>query len=119
MGEGSNRYKSFKPSISVTAGQIAAIIFILLVIVSIPLIWAYISNPEKKPIDEIISGVFDSLGASGGEEEWRVRLPVIGSELNLSIFKQNPQLVIFIGIVCIVLAMILAISLIRNTVRNK
>jgi len=120
MEEEQNRYKAFRPSISVTRGQIFAIIVIITIIIAVPFIVGYVANPERKPISEIAENIIEyaKIDTTTDEEEWKVTLPLIHSEVNLTIFKQNPQLVLFAGVVFIIIAVILSITLIRNSLRK-
>lgn len=106
----------FKPSIKVDFKQIVIIILILSVFVAIPFIINYVQNPNKGSIKETITQTIESFKIKTFETDspFTVNIPIINKDVDLTIIKQNPQLVTYIGLGMIAVAILVGIALIKN-----
>jgi len=113
--------KPFKLSIQTNRRQIFVIAIILVFIVSIPLAIDYFQNPNKVNIKESITSTFQKLKPvqqQNDDTQYIVTLPIVQKEVDVSVLKKNPQILIYIGIGFFIIAMIVGITLLRNTLRH-
>ena len=105
-----------KFSIKATWKQIFIIVLILGVIVTIPLAFEYFNNPNRQPIGEAVDQLVDKFKLESSDENtpFLITLPLINKEIDISILKQNPQLITFAGAGFIFIALIVGITLLRN-----
>jgi hypothetical protein len=111
-----DKQSKFKISFKVNSKQIIAIIIITIIFVLIPFVISYISNPDKKNINEIVKQTIESFKIKSYETDspFIVTIPIINKRVNLTIIKQNPQLVIYGGLFLFTISIIIGISLITN-----
>ncbi|MBN2016361.1 hypothetical protein JW766_06060 [Candidatus Dojkabacteria bacterium] len=116
----SKKKVSFRPSIQVNCKQLFVIACILGLFILIPSTISYLLNPDRKPVDETFSLVLKSLKIETYDTDSPLMLtiPLVNKEVNLTVFKQNPQLIIAVGAVLAVFALIIAITLVRNLRRK-
>lgn len=110
------KHQIFKPSININSKQVITIIIILLVFVSIPFVINYFQSPNKGAIKETIAQTVESFKIKTFETDspFTVNIPIINKDLDLTIIKQNPQLVTYIGLGMITVAILVGIALIKN-----
>jgi hypothetical protein len=111
----------FKLSIQTNRRQIFVIVIILLFIVLIPLTIDYIQNPDKVNIKESITSTFQKLKPvqqQSDKTQYFITLPIVQKEVDVSVLKNNPQILIYAGIGFFIIAMIIGITLLRNISRH-
>ena len=110
----------FKPSVSINFKQIIIIVVVLGAILSIPLIISFVSNKERESLKESFSKTLAGFKISTDKEvdsPFVLTIPVINTEVDLTILKQNPQLVVYIGLGLVTLSILIGITLIRSLMR--
>jgi hypothetical protein len=111
-----NKDSYFKPSLHVNFKQVIIIVVILAIIVSIPFIIGFVQNPEK--LSNVVADIKDDFqiktNSADSKDSLIVTLPIVPVKVNLTIFKQNPQLLTYFGLACIALAILIAITIARS-----
>jgi len=122
MAENEKKKKesNFHISFQVNFKQIIVIIFILAIILSIPFIINYISSPTKISIKDSISQTIKSIKtpSSSSDDEFIVTIPLLNTNVDLSILKKNPKLLTYAGLALLSLAILIAISLVKNLLKK-
>ena len=110
----------FKISFKANSKQLIAIIIIIIIFILIPFIISYIGNPDKRNITEIIKTTTESFKIKNYETDspFLITIPIVNKSINLTIIKQNPQLVTYTGLFLFTVAIIIGISLISNITKN-
>jgi len=87
----------------------------------IPLLISFLLNPEGGSITERVSNAFDSfrLNTEDQGEKQTLTVPLINKDVDISLFKSNPQLVIFIGIALILISIVIIMTLVKRRIRVK
>jgi hypothetical protein len=111
------KISAFRLSLAkVTIKQVVLIIVILACFAAIPFVVYYIKSPDKVSIEESISNTLQNLKFKNEEtnQPFMVKLPLTNTEVNLTIVKQNPQLISYFGIGCVSVSLIVGITLLRD-----
>ncbi len=108
----------FKPSLKVNFKQIIVIILILSAFAFIPFVVNYINNPDKTSIKEIFTQTIESfkIKTTKTDEPFLVEIPIIEKNIDLTVLKQNPQLLTYSGLGFISISIILGIALIKHNI---
>ncbi len=116
MEEQKEEKKKFRISLKTNFKQVIVIIFTLAFILSIPFIVNYIQSPTKISLKENISQTIESFKPSttSNGDEFIVTLPLINTDVNLSIIKKNPKLLTYAGLALLSLAILIAITILKN-----
>lgn len=106
----------FKISLKTNFKQVIVIVFLLGLILSIPFIITYIQSPTKISVKESISQTIESFkpATSSNGDEFIVTLPLLNTDLNLSILKKNPKLLTYAGLALLSLAILIGITILKN-----
>jgi hypothetical protein len=106
----------FKPSVKVDAKQIIIIIVILATIAAIPFVINFVRSGGSSSFSQTISDTLEDFKIKTGDDDspFLVTIPIINTELNLTVVKQNPQLVIYLGLAFITIAILVGVTLIRS-----
>jgi hypothetical protein len=113
----SKKLSAFRLSLAkVTTKQVIIIVLLVSCFISIPFIVDYLQSPEKVSLQESISTTFENLKFKYEETDqpFMIKLPIINTEINLTVFKQNPQLITYIGLGFVTISLIMGITLLRN-----
>jgi hypothetical protein len=107
----------FRFSVKIDFKQTLLIGLILSIFIAIPIVVNYLQNPNRRPIDEILSQTVESIKIKSYDTDspFMINIPIVNKELDLTILKQNPQLLIFAGIIFGVFSMLTAITLLRGS----
>jgi len=111
----------FRLSLKVNIKQIIIILGTLVIIALIPIIISFLLNPEGGSITERISNAFESfeLNTEDQGEKQTFTIPLLNQEIDISLLKSNPQLVIFIGIALILISIVIIMTLVKRRIRVK
>lgn len=115
------KFSSFRLSINTNKKQLVIMALIVLVFISVPIIVAFIQNPQMIDVGGKFEGIREILLQSGSADTSPlvITIPIVGKQVNLTILKRNPQLIIFGGLGLLVIAMIFGVTLLRNLGRKK
>ncbi len=112
--------RNYNLSLGVNVKQFVVAAVTLILVLALPFIYTYVKDPNKKSIRHLISSTIEGSGAySEGEESFVVNIPVVNYQVDLSVVERNPQLLIYVGVVFLVIAFLIIISLVRNYLGNR
>lgn len=116
-----SKFNTFQPTFKVNLKTCIVIIAVLGIIAAIPFIVNYIQNPEKRTPKEIIAQTVEDFTPEIDPEgdQLILTIPFTSLSLNLTVFKQNPQLIMYAGGGFLLIAGILFIALTKNFVRRR
>ena len=106
----------FKPSVDVDLKTIIIIIVVLVIILSSPFVIGFIRSGGTSSLGETFKETLAGFKISQvqeGEEPFIITIPIVATEVNLTVVKQNPQLIVYIGLVLFTVAILVGITLIR------
>ncbi|MBU0975442.1 MAG: hypothetical protein ABIE03_03790 [Patescibacteria group bacterium] len=108
------KLKSFRPSFRITLLQGVVIFITLAVIAAVPASIEYLINSNHKSSNEVAEVPGDNY-----TEQFIVKLPVTGTDIDLSAVKKNPQLITYAGLGFISVAILVGMSFAKNMLGKK
>lgn len=107
----------FKPSVTVDVKQVVIIILVLAVIAATPFIIRFVKSGGSSSIGDIVRETIESFKITTDTEvdsPFIVTIPVINTDVNLTVIKQNPQIITYLGLGFVTGAILVGITLIRS-----
>ena len=106
----------FKPSVSVNFRQLVTIVFIFIIILSIPFIYQFITDSEIHSLNDLFAHTINSLKIDTTTETSQLifNVPLLNVPIDLTVLRRNPQLLIYGGLMLIIFAILIGITLIRD-----
>jgi len=110
-----NQEPAFKPTFKATKGQIFFAVLIMLIILSIPFLYSYFRNPNRTSVGEFMNRPISQIIKIKHEEgPTYIEIPVVKKQVDVSVIKENPMLLVYFGIFMFIVAVIIGITLMRN-----
>lgn len=111
----------FKPSVKVSWKQIFLIILILVLVFCIPFVIQYIRNPDQSVIKNVVTTVTSKINLKSSDLDTSpsiIEIPLIHKQIDVSVVKENPYLIVYVGLGLVVVAIIMGIGIMRNLLRR-
>lgn len=110
------KQSSFRLSLDINFKQIIVILLILAILFSIPLAVGYIQSPDKTSLNEILNSTVETFRLKTEETDspFMLTIPVVNTDVDLTIVKQNPQLITYAGLFFVTISILIGIALIKN-----
>lgn len=111
----------FKPSVKIDFKTLIIIIIVLGLIFSIPFLISFIRSGGTgslgETFKETLAGFKISTEGDSGNP-FIITIPILNVDLNLTVVKQNPRLIVYVGLALFSMAILIGITLIRSLAKK-
>jgi hypothetical protein len=112
MGDGN----IFKPEVKTNKRQITIIIIIIIIFITVPLAYTLFRSVSGNPFETFTNLIQQDTADTN--DPLMFTIPILNTEIDLTIFRENPQLLIFGGIALTALSVLIGITLIRSFMKE-
>lgn len=106
----------FKLSIDINFKKFVVTVILLATILGTPFIINYAKNKEESSLSHVLG---EFTASEEVEDRFIITLPLINIDLDLTIIKQNSQVVVYIGFGLVAVALIVGVVLIKRLLKNE
>ena len=100
-------------SININPTQLIISLIILGIIVAVPIFYNYYRNPDRTSIRKTADEVVETV-KQDDSQPLILTIPIVEKELDLTIVRKNPNLIMYLGISFFFISIILGLAIVKN-----